>query len=393
MTESRTDYLSASFLERVRRSYKLALKTVHGGYGRIWQTIDQRRAPVHAALLAETDDELRNIFSNPVSSDLFLGVDPLCHSILGQLPPIAQPSEQAIPSLHALSGGYLRSFDEESVADHFRTVTGKKLTLLARQCGVQTGSAPLTDPENTLRSLDALLGQRIEFPNFPAELGLGTSRGTATFRAVLALYNTWRALTLLAETGDRSIIEIGPGAGRTAYYAYRAGITDYTTIDLPIGMVVQACFLGKALGPDRIWLPADDPKLANGRIRLLVEQLPDRNYALALNTDSLTEMTSRIVQHYLQWISQHCRRLLSVNHDKNDFTVEQLATKWFKLVNSHVCPLDEVYAEQVFEPRAVPLPMSAWHRIGWHRTKIFARRAASYFQRKIGTRISRYGRT
>src|SRR6516162_2303724 len=100
MTEWRTDYLSASFLERVRRSYKLALTTVSGRYGRIWETIDQRRAPVHAALLAGTDVELRNIFSNPVSSDLFLGVDPLCHSILGQLPPIGQPSEQTIPSLY-----------------------------------------------------------------------------------------------------------------------------------------------------------------------------------------------------------------------------------------------------------------------------------------------------
>jgi hypothetical protein len=388
MTESRTDYLSASFLERVRRSYKLALRTVRGRYGRIWETIDQQRAPVHAALLAETDVELRNIFSNPVSSDLFLGVDPLCHSILGQLPPVGQPSEQTIPSLYMLAGGRLRSFDEEAVANHFRNATNKKLSLLARECGVQ----PSMDHENTLRSLDRLLGQRIVFPNFPAELGLVTSRGTASFRAVLALYNAWRALTLLADMDDRSIIEIGPGAGRTAYYAYSAGITDYTTVDLPIGIVSQACFLGKALGPDKIWLPADDPKLANGRIRLLVEQLPDRNYGLALNTDSLTEMTSTIAQQYLRWISQHCRFFLSINYDKNYFTVDQLATKWFKLENSHVCPVDEVYAEQVFKPRAVPLPMLAWHRLGWHRAKIFVRGAASSLQRRIGTRIDRYWR-
>jgi hypothetical protein len=384
MTDSRTDYLSASFLERVRRSYKLALRSVRGRYGRIWETIDQKRAPVHAALLAETDVELRNIFSNPVSSDLFLGVDPLCHSIIGQLPPIGQPSEQTAPSLYMLAGGHLRSFDEEAVANHFRNATKKNLSLLARECGVQ----PLMDDENTLGSLDKLLGQRITFPNFPAELGLVTSRGTVSFRAVPALYNTWRALALLADMDDRSIIEIGPGAGRTAYYAYSAGITDYTTVDLPIGIVVQACFLGKALGPDKIWLPADDPKLANGRIRLL-EQLPDRSYGLALNTDSLTEMTLTIAQQYLRWISQHCLLFLSINLAGNYFTVDQLATKWFKLENSHVCPLEEVYAEQIFKPRAVPLPMVAWHRLGWHRTKIFVRRAAFSLQRQIGTRIQR----
>ena len=385
MTEWRTDYLSASFLERVRRSYKLALTTVSGRYGRIWETIDQRRAPVHAALLAGTDVELRNIFSNPVSSDLFLGVDPLCHSILGQLPPIGQPSEQTIPSLYMLAGDRLRSFDEEAVADHFRIAANKKLSLLARECDVQ----PSMDDENTLGSLDMLLGQRIMFPNFPAELGLVTSRGTASYRAILALYNTWRALTHLANMDDRSIIEIGPGAGRTAYYAYSAGITDYTTVDLPIGIVVQACFLGKALGPDKIWLPADDPRLASGRIRLL-EQLPDRKYGLALNTDSLTEMTSTIAQQYLRWISQHCRLFLSINLDGNYFTVDQLATKWFKLANSNVCPVDDGYAEQVFKPRVVPLPMLAWHRLGWHRTKIFVRRAASSLQRRMGTRIHHY---
>jgi hypothetical protein len=78
MQEARIDYLSSSFLERVRRSYKLALDSVQARYGHIWETIDQCRAPVHAALLAESNDELRNIFSNPVSSDLFLGVDHLC---------------------------------------------------------------------------------------------------------------------------------------------------------------------------------------------------------------------------------------------------------------------------------------------------------------------------
>jgi hypothetical protein len=384
MQEARIDYLSSSFLERVRRSYKLALDSVQDRYGHIWETIDQCRAPVHAALLAESNDELRNIFSNPVSSDLFLGVDHLCHSVLGQLSPIRKPSERTIPSPYMIDG--VQAFEEHGISDYFANVTSKNLSALARACGIEPSHQTSADYEKMLHSLDRLLGHRILFPNFPAELGLTTTRGIATDRAIRALYQAWRALTLVANRSDPSVIEIGPGAGRTAYYAYCGGINDYTTVDLPMGMAAQACFLGRALGPDKIWMLADDAELAGGRIKLLVGHLPDRKYTLALNADSLPEMTFNIASEYLKWIRHHCQLFLSINYDANWFTVEALSTKWLKLSKSVLCPVaptDGGYAEQIFIPRPMILPVMAWHRLAWHAAKIFGWRAASSFKRRL----------
>jgi hypothetical protein len=385
LSEAPTDYLSASFLERVRRSYSIASNTAEDRYGRIWDTIDQRRAPVRAALLAETDEELRNIFADPVSSDLFLGVDYLCHSVLGQLPPIKNPSQETIASLGVIAGEPVRAFDEQGIADHFRGVTNKKLRLLAQACGIDTTNQSSPDSERVLQGLDTRLNQSVQFPNFPGELGLATSRGIASYRAIVALYQTWRGLMTLSDRTDRSMIEIGPGAGRTAYYAYRAGITDYTTIDLPMGMVAQACFLGRALGPDKIWLPGDDPRLTAGRIKLLLAgHPPDRTYGLALNTDSLTEMSFDIALEYVKWIRQHCRLFLSINHEINLFTVEQLSAKWFKLSERRPYPMQDGYIEEIFEPRRAPLSLVPWHRLAWHGTKISFRRATASLRRRMG---------
>jgi hypothetical protein len=277
----------------------------------------------------------------------------------------------------------VQALDEHGISDYFTNVTSKKLSAVARACGIESGHQRSADYEKMLHSLDRLLGHRIVFPNFPAELGLTNTRGIATVRAVRALYQAWRALTLVANRPDPSVIEIGPGAGRTAYYAYCAGINDYTTVDLPMGMVAQACFLGRALGPDKIWMLADDAGLAGGRIKLLVGHLPDRKYTLALNVDSLTEMTFNIASEYLRWIRQHCQLFLSINLDANWFTVEGLSTKWFKLSKSIPCPIDGDYAEQIFIPRPMILPMMAWHRLAWHAAKVFGRRTAFSFQRRL----------
>jgi hypothetical protein len=117
----------------------------------------------------------------------------------------------------------VQALDEHGIADYFTNVTNKNLSALARACGIEPSHQTSGDYEKMLHSLDRLLGHRILFPNFPTELGLTTTRGIATDRAVRALYQAWRALTLVANRSDPSVIEIGPGAGRTAYYAYCRG--------------------------------------------------------------------------------------------------------------------------------------------------------------------------
>ena len=359
------EHLSSTFLGRVRRSYKLALSASTAGNSRIWGPIDERRSFVHAALMDDDDSALRNIFSDPVSSDLFLGADYLCRSVLGQL---KNGSPDNLQSLAVLAGEPVERVDPDGIVDHFKKVTRRKLAALAKAARLNG-----TDQvEPTLRGVDKLLNQIVSFPNLSGEIGLDTSRGIATYRAVVSLYQAWLILNFLQRCSDKSVIEIGPGLGRTAYYAFRAGITDYSTVDLPMGIVAQACFLGAALGPDKICFYGEDDRA--GCIRLYAAgNQPDRNYGLAFNSDSMTEMTMSAAMSYAQWIWRHCGAFFSINHDLNLFTVRDISEKWFMLKERAPYVMQGDYTEEYFVPKESP-SLTAWDKIARHWMSIQTRR-------------------
>jgi len=135
---------------------------------------------------------------------------------------------------------------------------------------------------------------------------------------------------------------------RTAYYGHLSGL-DYTTVNLPLGIVAQACFLGRALGPDALWFAGESDVPSEGRIKLLYSA-PDRHFDIVLNVDSITEMPAAIAFDYFRWAAGHARCLLSINHDKNMFTVAQLAA--FSTPNQVLvrrpCPVWDGYIEEAF---------------------------------------------
>src|ERR1051326_6870668 len=194
-------YLSDAFLDRVRAVYRRAITETKPAVGQ-WASHDERRADVHAALLAVDHEALRAIFNDPTTTDLYYGVDRLCRSHV------------------RLNDGSEFIFEALNVADP-----------RARCAAYQI---------DRLRQIDPTV---------------------------------------------RTVIEIGPGMGRAAYHGHLAGL-DYTTIDLPLGIVAQACFLGRALGPDALWFAGEDHVASDGRIKLLYAA-PSRRFDIVLNVDSI----------------------------------------------------------------------------------------------------------
>ncbi|HUN96489.1 MAG TPA: hypothetical protein VMU69_09650 [Bradyrhizobium sp.] len=223
------DYLSDEFLDRVRRSYVLHARSRKAG--RCWGLINRRRHDIDVALLADSNLELREIFADPASTELYYGVDNLCHSI-------------------------------------------------APVCAEDFTTAALTN-----------------------------------FRGQVANYLAGQVLAAAASP-NAPVVEIGPGMGRVAYLAYSRGLTDYTTIDLPLGVVAQACFLGRVLRPDQIWFQGEPNEDSTDCIKLLyAHQLPQRRYSVALNVDSLPEMPATIAFEYACWLSTHADLFLSTNQE------------------------------------------------------------------------------
>ncbi len=294
-------YLDDNFLDRVRRAYQLALGARSGSAGGMWNAIAKRQSDVHKALTAHDNTQLRGIFANPAATDLFLGADNLCHSVLkGQMP---------------------AGEDEKAKA--------------------------------LLREAEQLVGEALEFPNpFLGEFGANTDRGVASYRAIQAAYQAWRVRRLLGSKVDASVVEIGGGLGRTLYYLFEKGFRDCTAIDLPIGLVAQACYLGATLGPDKLWLPGDPPNAGAGRIRLLYasDNLPKHSFDIALNVDSLTEMRWYTALHYARWINKQAKAFLSINHDLNYFRVDEVARVAFDMLkcDRYPCPVRPGYIEEVY---------------------------------------------
>jgi hypothetical protein len=255
----RPQYLADSFLDRVKRGYCLAIEKVSGLEGPIWPPVELLRRPIHDALISPGNNRLRDIFADPITTDLFYGVDNLALTIDAELAKIPHSntalSEQAsnliVRLAHAL--GVVRWVPND--AEQFNPYLKKPY------------AEPIPATDDLLDAIERELGFPILFPTpFRGERGVSTSRGVASYRAIAALYQGFR-LTQEARTIEQcSVLEIGPGMGRTAYYAIKAGIEQYVTIDLPMGVVAEACFLGATLGPDALWMLGDDEPFAK-RVR------------------------------------------------------------------------------------------------------------------------------
>jgi hypothetical protein len=255
---------------------------------------------VHDALMAKDRVVVADILRDPGRTDLFYGFENLARSL----------------AHGANYGGRDVHLD---------------LMLLSEAIGATRCRNPeygeptaLPDVESLVEILDDTLGSSLQFPNpFAGEVGLATSRGVASYRAVQAIFQAWRIVELVGAQPGARVLEIGAGLGRTAYYATQFGVTDYTIVDIPLSNVAQAAFLGRALGTDAIRLFGEE----GSGVRILPPPVfleGDDSYDLVVNVDSLTELAPDVARSYGEAIKARAALFLSINHEHQAFTVRDL---------------------------------------------------------------------
>jgi hypothetical protein len=211
------------------------------------------------------------------------------------------------------------------------------------------GPGKPADPEAILRDLDSALGFTVKFPNpFPEEIGLATSRGVVSYRAVQALFQAWRIAELVHRRPAARVLEIGAGLGRTGYFAHLFGLRDYTIIDIPMTNVAQGYFLGRTLGEEAVSLYLED----RPGLRILPPtaflEANDR-YDLVVNVDSLTEMAPDTARAYCKAIKARAGTFLSINHEHNPFTVSDICAELGMVADSRTPYwLRRGYVDEVF---------------------------------------------
>jgi hypothetical protein len=278
----------------------------------MWETFfDERHRASHETMVRGSVDDAGAILRDPAASDLFWGFDGHCATVLR----MRGGSYDRAEAMACLDG--LLRFGEAIGAIKLDYPEGYSLKRV---------EAMKTEP--VIKVLEDFLGLELAFPNpYAKEFGIKSDTGVVSYRVPQALYQAWRIKQLVAAIPNPRVLEIGGGLGRTAYYAQRFGIADYTIIDLPFTGLSQGYFLGRALGPDSVQLYGEGPARLADAVKILPPSSfvsGSEHYDLIVNVDSLPEMGQAVAQSYVDQIAKRSPLFLSINHDAGPFRVRDL---------------------------------------------------------------------
>jgi hypothetical protein len=292
------DRLIASYSLRVERPSGQWSDIFLGHHGDISEAFSKRDRP-----------RIEEILRNPASSDIFYGFDSTAKSL--------RVGGQRIEDRRApgLTLDALAAFAEALGARNMEFPENYYAWRVSR-----------IRADEVLDQIDKAVGFKVPVPNpFPSEYGLVSGRGIVSYRVPQALYQAWRIAQLLEGVENPRVLEIGGGLGRTALYAKRFGIQNYTIVDIPVSSLAQGYFLGRILGEESVSLFGE--KATQDQIKIMP---PDcflggaEHYDLVVNVDSLTEIGRSAADEYWSAIETRAKKFLSINHEANEFTVAQL---------------------------------------------------------------------
>lgn len=297
-------------VERIRAAYRKAITRNEGDQENFWLKLySPLKRPIHDALLAHDPSSSRDLLRHPAKTNHFYGFDPLVQDI------DYSEAAQLLMARHCYDS--LRRLAEAVGAERIEQPETYRFD-----------AAPPDPPETEalLSAIDTRMGFKLSFPNpYPGELGLATTRGVASIRAIHAIYQAWRVKRITKDISSPKVVEIGGGLGRTCYYAACLGISDYTIVDIPMSAAAQGYFLGSVLGPDAVSLYGE----RRGKVVKLIP--PEaffgaaERYDIAVNVDSFPELECGTTSRYLRVLSKLVSVLLSINHECLPVMVHELA--------------------------------------------------------------------
>jgi hypothetical protein len=184
-----------------------------------------------------------------------------------------------------------------------------------------------------LSRLDAAFGMPVIPPTVYTGLLL-TEVGNRKFNQVdiMALNASLQIKNTLANSPNKTILEIGSGSGITPYWCNRLGLGPIQIIDLPHVAVLQAFYLLKSLPNANILLYGEEQGVSAPDITIYPHwaflELPKNKVTLVFNQDSFAEMSNETVLNYLTWISDTSAQiLLSINHESGATYDSSLASQ------------------------------------------------------------------
>lgn len=305
---ARIDADDRRIIERVVAAYRRTPGDDFYGRNSMWKSIrDERQRELHGLLAHGRMDDIAEALRNPKDNYLLYGFETLFKEAYErassdhaqQQKRAAGAKDHLVRLAEAISALRVENPEGGPWLDNVRWSTADVIELIERKLGF-----PLAVP----------------WP-YGELFGLKTHGGVFGQRMIHAAYCAHRVRLL----GARKVLEIGAGLGHLARYGYLMGIRDYTIVDLPFSSVSQGYFLMRTLGEDAVVLEGEPYN--PGAIRILTPAHLDtqERYDLAVNVDGLTELGRDTAERYLARIFAVSDRFLSINHESNQYTVNELA--------------------------------------------------------------------
>lgn len=321
--------IDSDLFDRIFESVKSELNYEASGQ---WKDIFNEYQEEAAQLIRNGErSRLLKMLANPLSNNLQYGFDNLASALRSRF---------RIES----------SSEASTAADHFLALG--EYTLANNYFSPETLVSPLKKKifiKDIIR--DIVISKfegKVTFPNpYIDEMGVDTEFGVASIRVPAAIYQAIRARNF-----GLKICEIGPGLGRTAYFAKLLGVEEYTMVDLPIPSLCQAYFLGCSLPNENFIFNQESRNELGGFVfrqpKAFMQE--SEQYDMILNVDSLTEMDIDVARGYLASFIGKTDWFLSINHEANEFAVRELAAEIpeYKLISRNRSWIRQGYVEELY---------------------------------------------
>jgi hypothetical protein len=193
----------------------------------------------------------------------------------------------------------------------------------------------------------------LDFKNpFPGEQGIEMRGGIISSREIQAIYQAYKIKEICKSFNNPSVVEIGGGLGRTAYYCSKFNIKNYTIVDIPISSLCQANYLARMIGEENILLD-NEFKIYNNENKCKIISPKtyfsnNVNYDLSFNADSLTEIDTDTQKKYINSFLSRTKLFYSINHENNLLTVNSHFNNNYKSYSRNLYWLRRGYVEEVF---------------------------------------------
>jgi SAM-dependent methyltransferase len=295
---------------RVIWAYQRSAAEFHAQDHTVWKEIFMRQIAMHEAFMRGDVKAVQAALEDPYSNDLFEGFDDLRKDYMA-----------VFSTSPATRQGYGHGCMDRLIA--LATALGSHRAYYPEQ---EAWANTVSDtPDKIVREIEEVIGQPIVFPEIFARcIGIPCKRGVISDRALHAIYLARKAIALAADKAP-AILEIGAGAGRSAYYAMQFGARRYTIVDIPIAAACQGYYLMATMGADKVALAGEKNERAPVCIISPSEFFRKQTrFDVAVNSDSITELPVDVAGQYLREISSRVPVLLSINHEANEFSFREV---------------------------------------------------------------------